>query len=267
MTLIQDQICSYKQSVAQTFGRSASAYAAQATLQKDCAQTLINLLENLKLPNGKLLEIGCGTGFVTQELIQKFPTRSLVVTDLSEEMLQFCQTNLEISVAQKPLIQFQQQDGETIAAPVNPYALVTSGFVVQWFRDPVKSLLKLVDMLQPGGVLLISFPTIHSFPEWRQICQACNLPFTANPLPDPQPIAAALSQATQCHQILTQDLPLYFTNTAEFLRSFKAIGANLSQTGKQLSVQQMRQLIRAWDARSPNGITVHFQVCFGVFQR
>ena len=265
--LIQDQTCSYKHSVAQTFGRSASAYAAQATLQKDCAQTLINLLEPLVLPSGELLEIGCGTGFIAQKLIQKFPTRSLIVTDLSQDMLQFCQTNLEIPAGQIHLIQFQQQDGEAIAAPLNSYALVVSGFVVQWFRNPINSLLNLVDMLQPGGALLISFPTIDSFPEWRQLCQACDLPFTANPLPDPQPIVAALSQKTQRHQAFTQDLPLHFANAAEFLRSFKAIGANFSQTGKQLSVQQMRQLIRVWDARSPNGITVHFQVCFGVFQR
>jgi malonyl-CoA O-methyltransferase len=265
--LIHDQACGYKQSVAHTFGRSASVYSAQATLQKECAQTLMNLLDPLELPSGELLEIGCGTGFVTQKLIQKFPTRSLTVTDLSEKMLQFCQNNLELPIGQIPLVQFQQQDGEAIAAPLHPYALIVSGFVIQWFRDPVSSLLNLVETLRPGGVLLISFPTIDSFPEWRQLCQTLNLPFTANPLPDPQPIATALSQMTQRHQVFIQDLPLRFANAAEFLRSFKAIGANFSQTRKQLSAQQMRQLIRVWDTRSPNGVTVHCQVCFGVFQR
>ena len=259
----------YKQSVAQAFGSSACGYAAQASLQKDCAQTLMKLLEiqHPALPIGKLLEIGCGTGFVTQKLIHKFPDRSLVVTDLAEEMLQFCRSHLEIPAAQKPLIQFQQQDGEAIALPSDSCALIVSSFVIQWFQDPVQSLLNLVDALQPHGVLLISFPTAQSFPEWRQVCQTLNLPFTANLLPDPQPIAAALSQVTQHHQVVTQDIPLHFSNAAEFLRSFKAIGANFSQTGKQLSTQQMRQLVRAWDQRSPNGITVHFQVCFGVFQR
>ncbi len=266
MTLMDDP---YKHSVAQVFGRSVSGYAAQASLQKDCAQTLMTLLEiqHSVLPNGRLLEIGCGTGFVTQKLIHKFPDRSLVVTDLAREMLQFCQTHLEIPAAQKPLIQFQQQDGEAIVLPSNSCALIVSGFVIQWFQEPVKSLLNLVDALKLGGVLLFSFPTAQSFPEWRQVCQTLNLPFTANLLPDPQPIAAALSQVTQRHQVLTQNIPLHFSNAAEFLRSFKAIGANFSQTGKQLSVQQMRQLIRAWDQRSPQGITVHFQVCFGVFQR
>ena len=257
----------YKQSVAQAFGSSACGYAAQASLQKDCAQTLMELLEiqHPALPSGRLLEIGCGTGFMTQKLIRKFPDRSLIVTDLAEEMLQFCRSHLEIPAAQKPLIQFQQQDGEAILS--GSYALIVSSFVIQWFQNPVQSLLNLVDALQPSGVLLISFPTAQSFPEWRQICQTLDLPFTANPLPDSQPIAAALAQVTQQHQVLTQEIPLHFSNAAEFLRSFKAIGANFSQTGKQLSTQQMRQLIRAWDQRSLNGITVHFQVCFGVFQR
>ena len=259
----------YKQSVAQAFGSSACGYAAQASLQKDCAQRLMKLLEiqHPALPTGRVLEIGCGTGFMTQKLIHKFPDRSLIVTDLSEQMLQFCRSHLEIPVAQKPLIQFQQQDGEAIALPSNSCALIVSSFVIQWFQEPVKSLLKLVDVLQPDGVLLISFPTAQSFPEWRQICQMLNLPFTANPLPDSQPIAKALSQVTQRHQVLTQEIPLHFSNAAKFLRSFKSIGANFSQTGKQLSTAQMRQLIRSWDQQSPNGITVHFQVCFGVFQR
>ncbi len=265
MMLTQD----YKQQVADCFGQAAQAYASQAQLQKDCAAILIDLLQDWqpKLPEGELLEIGCGTGFVTEKLIYCFPSRSIQVTDLSKEMLEFCRSRLEIPIAQKALIQFQQSDGEAISPPAMPYALIVSGFVIQWFRHPTQSLLHLLKQLQPGGILLISLPTAQSFPEWQKICEDLNLPFTANPLPDPATITNALAPMTQAHQTIEKMLPLQFSSAAEFLRSFKAIGAQASQTGKQLSVQQMRRLIQAWDARSAGEVTVHCHAYFGVFQR
>jgi malonyl-CoA O-methyltransferase len=255
-----------KQAIAHQFGQATAAYHAQAQMQKACAKKLFTYLpQPLMLPAGAILEIGCGTGFITQELIHRFPDRLLEITDLSPEMLQFCQANLQIPVRQKDLISFRQVDGEAIASSV-PYAMIVSGFAIQWFQDPLNSLRQWLSQLQPGGLLLISVPTRQSFPEWRQVCLDLDLPFTANPLPDVQDILA-LEQAVNTCRINEEKMSLNFENAADFFKSLKAIGAGVSQTGKQLSLPQMRKLIQSWNQHTNHQITVQFYVAFGAFQR
>ncbi|NJR64930.1 MAG: methyltransferase domain-containing protein [Leptolyngbyaceae cyanobacterium CRU_2_3] len=267
-----------KQAIAHQFGQATATYQAQAQMQKDCAGQLLDYLPHpLTLPPGAILEIGCGTGFLTQGLIDHFPDRALEITDLSPEMLQFCQANVQIPVPQKDLIAFRPMDGEAIAASPKdsphappyalPYALIVSGFAIQWFEDPANSLRQWLSQLQPGGLLLISLPTRQSFPEWRQICLDFNLPFTANPLPDIAEIVAALAQESRSHQVYEHTIRLNFENAADFFKSLKMIGAGFSQTGKRLSLPQMRQLIRHWNQQTNHQITVQFHVAFGVFQR
>ena len=281
-----------KQKIADNFGHAAVAYHAQATLQKQSAAHLLNLAEPwlTHLPDGSILEVGCGTGFITQQLIQRFEGRSLTITDLSAAMLEFCQTHVQVPTSQRSLLSFQQLDGELLTAipsqdasqdasqdgrsqdampryAMPSYAMIISGFAIQWFKQPVETIHRWLNLLQPGGVLLVSVPTRDSFPEWRHACQALNLPYTAHPLPQAarlmQPLASEHFTATW----YTEMLPTTFTSAADFFKSLKAIGASHSQTQTRLSLPQMKQLIRYWDAQNPAGVTVHHHVVFGIIQR
>ncbi|MBW4659638.1 MAG: methyltransferase domain-containing protein [Drouetiella hepatica Uher 2000/2452] len=257
-----------KQAIASHFGQAAAAYHGEAQMQRDCAKQLLSYLSQpLILPPGKILEVGCGTGFITQELVQSFPDRSLEITDLSAEMLQFCRTHLQ--TLQHNLIEFRQLDGEAIAS-ASPYAMIVSGFTIQWFADPIATLQNWRSQIQEGGILLISFPTCQSFPEWRQICTELNLPFTANPLPDAETVWTALAQGFSQYQTYEENIRLTFNSASDFFRNLKAIGTGFNSTGKQLSLSQMRRLIEYWDSQTKQiaqPITIHFHVAFGVLQR
>jgi malonyl-CoA O-methyltransferase len=257
-----------KQVIAHHFGRAAIQYQAQAQMQKDCAHQLWQCLPpSVQLPPGPILEVGCGTGFITQHLIDRFPDRPLEITDLSLEMLQFCQAQLPATQQQR--VHFHVMDGEAIA-PLQPCALIVSGFVIQWFTDPIQTLRHWLTHLVPGGVLLLSFPTYQSFPEWRQICLELNLPFTANPLPNPHQI---LDEVGSVHLVeaIEQEIELSFGDAVAFFRSLKAIGAGVNRTGKQLSPQQMRHLIQYWNQKARldpanDAIKIHFQIWLGALQ-
>ncbi|MBI4784835.1 MAG: methyltransferase domain-containing protein [Oscillatoriophycideae cyanobacterium NC_groundwater_1537_Pr4_S-0.65um_50_18] len=265
---------SAKQAIATRFGQAAAVYHAEAQMQKDCANDLINYLfkalpQPLKLPPGKILEVGCGTGFITQELVDCFGDRSLEITDLSPEMLQFCQAHLQMNLNHQPFksqIEFHQMDGEAIDPHPLPYAMIVSGFTIQWFKDPIATLRNWRSQLQPGGILLISFPTDQSFPEWRQVCRKLNLPFTANPLPNAELIWTALAQEFSLFQTYDQSMKLTFNSAADFFRNLKAIGAGFNQQDQRLSLSQMRQLINYWDSQTDE-ISVQFHIAFGVLQK
>ena len=266
--MMMDSLDQDKQTIAARFGRATEAYHAFATVQKQSAKQLISLAQSSKtLPEGPILEIGCGTGFVTQELVRSFPHRSIEVTDLSSEMLQFCREHLQISPQQASLLSFHLLDGEVSNCNAQKYALIAGGFVLQWFRHPEKSILNLLDQLLPDGQLLLSFPTCHSFSEWRQVCQLLNLPFTANALPDAQALMQRIAQNNL--QVTIKEASFYtvHNDAAQFFRELKAIGAGFSTTRKKLSVSQMKQLIQVWNQQSGDKIQVHHHIAFCSIQR
>jgi malonyl-CoA O-methyltransferase len=259
----------YKHQVAKSFGHAVSIYNTCAQLQQECARDLVSALQQLQyqIPQGVILEIGCGTGFITQELIDRFSQHALEITDISPPMLEFCQRNLDISPTRSPSIAFRQLDGEVLQADPNSYAAIVSGFVVQWFEHPLISLQRMIATLKPGGMLLISFPTDQSFPEWRQMCTQLNLPFTANALPNPQQLSEQLtSDVVKCVWYEKQICTTY-RNAIDFFKGLKLIGAGVNRLNQHLSFQQMKALIHHWNQQQPDAIEVHHHIAFFVAQR
>jgi malonyl-CoA O-methyltransferase len=233
-----------KLKVAQSFGQAAAIYHTQASLQQDCATKLLQILDLWEVPAGKILELGCGTGFLTQGLCDRFPDHPLQVTDLSTDMLDFCQTHLQIADDRAP-VSFQQMDGEKIDQET--YGLIIASFVIQWFKRPVETLQLWLERLQPDGVLCLAFPTYHSFPEWRQMCESLQIPFTANALPDPQALVKALSKFSQDSYLQKDFFYTSHQDAGDFFRGLKSIGAGVNTLGQQLSTTEMKHLIRHWD--------------------
>lgn len=263
----QDFSQTVKQRIADNFGRAATTYHQQADLQRQGAQKLLALMtaDTIQLPQGVILEIGCGTGFMTQGLIQAFPQHPLKITDLSLEMLHFCQSRLGVSEAQQALVQFEQLDGEQLPT-TQFYAAIVSSFVFQWFQDPIHSLHRLIAQLQPGGYLFLSFPTAESFPEWRAICDQLQLPCTMHPLPQIDLILQTLPGNVQLRTAKTVHYTTTHCNAADFLKSMKAIGAGLNPTQPSLTSRQLKQLIQVWDVQS-NPFQIQHCIAFWVIQR
>ncbi|MGG6294675.1 methyltransferase [Leptolyngbya sp. AN02str] len=259
---------SYKDHVADRFGQATDTYSGYAIVQSAAAQTFSYLLQQYAsdLPMGEILEIGCGTGFVTQTLVEQFPHHPLEITDLSLEMLECCQRSLTIPSTRSDALTFCQLDGESVTGE-ETYAAIVSGFVVQWFERPVESLHRLIHALQPGGVLLVSFPTDQSFGEWQTVCEALGLPYTANALPNAERLAQSLTSNQTCCQIYEQTFTAEYEGAIAFFNSLKQIGAGLQRSQQQLTTAQMRQLIRYWNRQTSSQISVQYHVAFLVIQK
>lgn len=280
--------------IAASFGRAVRTYDDFALVQAHCAQQLVsfwaaNIAEaGGALPLGPRLEVGCGTGFLSQALWQQDAQKTrpktsqhgsdrapLLCTDLAPAMVAACQERLaQDPLAQDPLapagVQFGLLDGTQLRPELTPerYSAIASNFVVQWFPDPLATLGHWLQCLRPRGWLAIAFPTCHSFRQWQQHCDALNLPYPARTLPDPTPIISQLhAQAHRC--LFYQDfLPLQAPDAQSFLRHFHRIGAVPPGSAlPKLSTAQLRQLIRHWNHHSPNGIEVDYHVTYLLVQR
>ena len=96
---------------------------------------------------GRVLDVGCGTGAITEEMAAR--TRGTVVgLDLDPEMLAFAQ-------ARQGLADYRHGDAHDIPFPVGWFDVVVCHFVLMWCSDPFQVAQEMVRVTQPGGSILV----------------------------------------------------------------------------------------------------------------
>ncbi|WP_421774597.1 methyltransferase domain-containing protein [Gracilimonas sp.] len=245
--------------VARNFGNAAESYHQEAEIQKKVADGLISSLLPWRelLPPGPILEVGCGTGFLTHRLVEHFPEKEFVITDASPEMLQFCKTELDKSGLLTDKHQFQVLDANEFINTEEEYSMVISNFAPQWFKDTSLVLESLSESIKPGGLLLCSFPGNHTFEQWYEYCLELGLPYTANPLPDVEEVVVKLSMGPMQIDYYEDDLFQEFDASINFFRHLKRIGAAENVKGNSLTTKQFRLLLNHWDQKTSGKIKWH----------
>ncbi len=120
-----------KSLISHRFARVVDTYNREAVAQKRIAERMGGLLaRHLPHPCSKVLEIGCGTGFLTRELSEILHPDRLVLNDLCREM-GACFTDLT-SGGQTV---FLPGDAERLSFPPEQN-LIVSCSALQWFVSP-----------------------------------------------------------------------------------------------------------------------------------
>lgn len=251
-------------SIAETFSEAAEQYHQKAEIQQKVANGLISSLLPWKdtLPVGPILEAGCGTGFLSEQLIREFPDRNKLITDLAHGMVSYCEKQLGEKGLLNDSISFKTLNVDEISETEPKYSLIVSNFAAQWFKDTAIGLEKLSELLVPGGLLLCTFPGNHTFEEWYSNCLELGLPFTANSFPDVEEVVIKLSMNPVQVDYYENDLFQEFDQSIDFFKHLKEIGVRKSKTGKRLSVKQLKLLTDFWDEKESDGIKVKWHVVY-----
>ncbi len=263
MKITAEQTISSK-SIADTFSEAAEKYHQKAEIQKKVADGLISSLLPWKdtLPAGDILEVGCGTGFLSEQIIKEFPDRQKLITDLAPGMLSFCEDQLSEKGLVDDQTQFELLNVDEISESEPRYSLIVSNFAAQWFKDTSIGLENLSKLLVPGGLLLCAFPGNHTFEEWYSNCLELGLPFTANSFPDVEEVVIKLSMNPVQVDYYENDLFQEFDQSLDFFKHLKEIGVRKSKTGKQLTAKQLRLLTKFWDEKISNEVKVKWHVVY-----
>jgi malonyl-CoA O-methyltransferase len=138
--------------IAQRFRRRLASYGEAAVVQKAMAQTLIEQLSRVHAAPAfaNVIELACGTGFLTQALLERFHVQHLVVNDLVAAF----EGNIAeiIRTAGVGRYAFLPGDMEQLALP-HGMNLILSNASFQWLGDPAAFLERAVRHLAPGGLL------------------------------------------------------------------------------------------------------------------
>lgn len=237
--------------IERAFG-SAHDYAAHAHVQRTVAERLARRIAVLDMPRSpRILEIGCGTGFLTAAMAGQGIGGDWLVTDIAPPMVERCR----LTVGEGGGRHFAVLDGEN-GALGGPYDLICSSLAMQWFVDPDAALGRMIAALAPGGHCLFTTLSSGTFAEWRAAHQALGL--EAGTPRFPSACALARMQIDTHEKTIVEQFIEHHRDGLDFLRALKAIGAQTpAESHRPLSAAELRKVMTAF---ARNGAAVTYEV-------
>ncbi len=148
-----------KQGIRRNFARRAASYDRHAEMQRLMAHGLVAAAGDSLARAGRILEIGCGTGYLTNLLRQANGAARLVALDLDAALVAAARRRLGPEAGVAWLV----ADGET---PLRgSFDLIIANATFQWFTRPADTLAAYHHSLAPGGVLAFSTLGPQTFQE------------------------------------------------------------------------------------------------------
>ncbi len=253
-----------KRQVAASFSRAAESYDSVAALQRDVGQQLLVQLPAAITPE-RWLDLGCGTGYFSRALGERFPASQGVALDIAEGMLRHARP---LGGAQ----QFIAGDAERLPLRDASCELLFSSLALQWCADFAAVLSEAERLLKPGGVLAFSSLCVGTLQELRDSWQAVDGFVHVNRFRHFEDYQR-LCDGSGLTRLSLQTAPetLYYPDVRSLTHELKALGAhnlNPGRPGGLTGRARMLALLNAYERfRQPRGLPATYQVVYGVLRK
>ncbi|MFE0502918.1 malonyl-ACP O-methyltransferase BioC [Peribacillus butanolivorans] len=268
-----------KRLLSKRFSEHAKTYDAYANVQKNMAKQLVDLLPKKNTNHGiNILEIGCGTGYLTRLLVKTFPNAAITAVDLAPGMVEVAK-----GTTKEDRVTFLCTDIEEMVLNEN-YDLIISNATFQWLNNLPATLEKLIARLTAEGSLIFSTFGIDTFQELHMSYEHAKEKLQLSIDSSPGQMFYTLEELSQvCEEALpfSSEFPIeitkmekleleYFQTVREFFTSIKKIGA--ANSNKENYCQRpslFRELINIYETkyRDESGVKATYHCLFFKIKR
>lgn len=231
-----------KNKLKRRFSRNAKTYDKYASVQKVMGKKLMDEIGKNNDESIDALEVGCGTGYVTEMLVERFDKLNLTAMDIAPGMIDY--TSQKVALAD---VNFECGDIEEYELSGN-YDLIVSNAACQWFNDLEKTLEKLMNKLSIGGEFIFTTFGSKTFVELDQAFKEASKNLEIEEAVAPSQNFKSIEELeNSIKKIVSKSLGEfsvecfsenereYFSNCLEFLQSVKKIGANNSSADRKIT--------------------------------
>jgi len=261
-----------KQGIRRNFAKRVTSYDRHANIQRFSAHELMAIVRADVARASSILEIGCGTGYFTQQLRDANPNAYLIALDMDFSLVTWARQRLG---QEDSRVAWLVMDGETITK--GSFDMIISNATFHWLTDPGVTLSTYFHCLKRGGLLAFSSMGPKTFKELaasllhaaQTLNMAPAIEIPAQGFLDREAwaellIQAGFPQVRMIHELVKVNFP----SAWKFLKDLQAIGATNPQP-KIFSPRLLKALIASYeDAFSRNGqVPVTYEIIWAVAQK
>lgn len=215
-------VAKYIKNIVKSFDNASCSYEQFGNIQFKSAKILTEyLIKNLKEYPKSILDLGCGTGYVTKLLIPSFPDSFFTLNDISSKMLSVSKKNI------KGPIKIIEGNMET--TNFKYHDLVVSNLSFQWLQNLGKTIEKFNNL---SKTLAFTCLLDGTFAEWEYR-------FLKNGLPSPLFKYPKENDLKGIFHI--EDFHMQFKNPLSFMHYLKNTGTFVGSNN--YSVSNLKKII------------------------
>lgn len=250
-----------KSKIKRSFAAAVDSYDDLAALQRRVGLTLLEKYP-LDSSSGVILDVGCGTGFLTRNMSVDVSSQQLLALDIALPMLLASrQKNLGLSV------QYLCADAEKMPFAAHSVHQIYSNLALQWCQDLPAVFADCKRMLKVGGQLVFATFGPATLQELKAAWATVDGFVHVNAFYGIEQIKGFLLDAG--FQSISGDAVLYqsrYPSVMALMRELKGIGAhnvNLDRNRKPTTRRQLQQMISCYENNMAGGeVIASYEIIF-----
>jgi len=250
----------YKKRIRESFNRRADTYDNYAIIQKEVAGRIFDRLSGIKINPKSILDLGCGTGSLTQKISALYPDAKIVPLDFSEEMLRICRSKVS---KVNPIC----ADIENIPIIESRFDLIISSLTFHWATDLYSTFLKIHELLKDDGCFLFSSIGPDTLLELREVLCKIDKQDRVNRFIDMHHYGDALLKIGFSDPVVDNEkIIVEYQSFSDVLNSLKKIGANTVEkiADKKLTRTDYQSALDGYSMNENSNYPVTYEVLYGL---
>lgn len=225
------------------FSRAARSYDLYCEPQRVMADKLMSLVGNID--PSCILELGCGTGLLTEKLHHAYPHSDITAVDIALGMIRECKDNH----CARRRVNFLVGDAEDLRMD-HHYDLIISSSCFQWLSDIRSTIRRLSERLTAGGIMAFSAPASGSLPELWESYYSVSGKQAGHRLPESTDYVRSVIKAGLILESAAVEKHTFLYDTPEqAIRTLNEIGASRAgQNGNGLTPKQLKAMLHYYEA-------------------